>query len=104
MNSKLAKKLRKIAKVLAHNQATETGKEYYGRDYLENERNRKRQIVPKRAEDGSLVLKEDGTPDVQTIDISIGTVTLTEVCVRGIYQRMKKQIKSKEPLATKIAA
>ena len=80
MNAKLAKKLRQLSRVVA---ASIDVTEY--RVSIENEKNRKVRIVP--------VTNDDGVTVNYPMAIAAGTITNSENSIRGVYRKMKKDLK-----------
>lgn len=94
MNSKLCKKLRKTARMMAG--AYGDGQPVVERELVEIEKNRKTTMVPKRNIDGTMI-----TPmQFDTIDIALGTHVQLQTTVRGIYRRLKKVAKFGTPKTT----
>jgi hypothetical protein len=91
MNLKQAKKLRKLARGIAEVK----GGEVVERAVVEIEKNRKKSVVPKRDENGGLILNEFHQPTFDIIEVAAGTYIQLNDTVRGIYRRMKKVAKSK---------
>ena len=92
MNEKVAKRLRKIARTIATDAQTHNeGVALPYVKYDENELNRKSYQAQARGEQGQLLTNEDGTPKMAWYQYAIGTLTLTEDCVRGIYVRLKQE-------------
>lgn len=91
MNDKQAKKLRKLARGIA----VAKGGEVVERAVIEIEKNRKKTVVPKRDENGGLILNEYHQPTFDVIDLAAGTYVQLNDTVRGIYRRLKKVAKSK---------
>jgi len=106
MNAKKAKKLRKMLKQVAQSQAAD-GKPVLDVGYLENERNRKYVVVPKRETFNPLLeaLAKDEAdkaettepvPKTERIQVAPGTISVAPNTVRGLYKRVKKAMGGKQ--------
>ena len=80
MNAKIAKKLRKLSKVVA-----EASDITVARQLIENEKNRKVRLVP--------ITNDDGITVQYPMALSDGTFTNAQNSIRGIYRQMKKELK-----------
>lgn len=105
MNSKTAKQLRKIALQLTSQICSSKNVPVVYADYIELTRNRKKAQKIKDGIDKKEVReyewkkslgmpKDAGLEDkyYDTYDISLGTLRLSDICVRKIYKNLKKQI------------
>ena len=107
MNSKTAKQLRKIARALTTQVCEAKKVKVEDVTYLEVIKNRKK---AKRLKDGvdkteareyeykkqlGLMQPDETLEDkyYETYDISLGTIKLSDVCVRKIYKNLKMQVK-----------
>lgn len=86
MNAKTAKQLRKVARQLAES----AGTEIIQHEQIENAKNRRKEMQQFRDENGQIVIGEDGTPLLHPTEVTLGTITNTETCIRGIYRNLKK--------------
>lgn len=104
MNAKLVKRLRKMALTIANQAKQHTGNNIPFVDYNENKANRKKIAIQARDDNGVLLVNEDGTPKMTFVDISVGTLTLSDISVRGIYQKLKRDYKRDSSMNTRLAA
>lgn len=104
MNSKLCKKLRKTACVMAASYGN--GEPLVDRQLIEIEKNRKKTISVKRDDQGLTVVDEFGKPQYDIVEIALGTHVQIQTTVRGIYRRLKKVAKygSTTPVSVQTAS
>lgn len=104
MNAKLAKRLRKMALTIANQAKQHTGNDIPFVDYKENQANRKKYPTQARDDKGILMTNDDGTPVITWVEYTVGTLTLSETSVRGIYQKLKRDYNRDNSMNTRLPA
>lgn len=89
MNEKTCKKLRKMALTIASEAKVHTGEDVPLTAYDEDAKKRHKYQVQARGEQGELLFKADGEPEMTWVESSLGTITNAEISVRGIYRALK---------------
>jgi predicted RNA-binding protein with RPS1 domain len=83
MNAKLAKQLRKTAKILS---VEEDGTPFVSYAQVEDTSKRKKRF--------EMFKNEEGKDDFRKIELSLGMMSNADRSVRGVYRHLKKQLKA----------
>ena len=94
MNQKKAKLLRKLAKNMLKKVQDEHSAHTVEAQYIEDEKNRKIQTIYKTDKTtGNFIFDKTGFPIVEKrVLIADGTMRLTDDCLKGIYNNLKKNV------------